>query len=103
MVNPAITNNAVAGMPLAQAGVAAAIASTSRQVGAALGVAVAGTARRKPNPRFRFHPGHPSYLVDNDGMRRHLTFSGWVSTTVWAHTSTNKIASLLGGIVPMTK
>ena len=43
MVNPAITNNAVAGMPLAQAGVAAAIASTSRQVGAALGVAVAGT------------------------------------------------------------
>jgi EmrB/QacA subfamily drug resistance transporter len=43
MINPAITNNAVAGMPLAQAGVAAAIASTGRQVGAALGVAVAGT------------------------------------------------------------
>lgn len=43
MVNPAITNNAVAGMPLAQAGVAAAIASTGRQVGAALGVAIAGT------------------------------------------------------------
>jgi anti-sigma factor RsiW len=31
MVNPAITNNAVAGMPLSQAGVAAAIASTGRQ------------------------------------------------------------------------
>jgi predicted MFS family arabinose efflux permease len=43
MVNPAITNSAVAGMPLSQAGVAAAIASTGRQVGAALGVAVAGT------------------------------------------------------------
>ena len=43
MVNPAITNNAVAGMPLSQAGVAAAIASTGRQVGAALGVAIAGT------------------------------------------------------------
>jgi EmrB/QacA subfamily drug resistance transporter len=43
MVNPAITNNAVAGMPLSQAGVAAAVASTARQVGAALGVAVAGT------------------------------------------------------------
>ena len=43
MVNPAITNNAVAGMPLAQAGVAAAIASTCAQVGAALGVAIAGT------------------------------------------------------------
>ncbi len=43
MVNPAIANSAVTGMPLSQAGVAAAIASTSRQVGAALGVAVAGT------------------------------------------------------------
>jgi MFS family permease len=43
MINPAITNSAVAGMPLSQAGVAAAVASTSRQVGASLGVAVAGT------------------------------------------------------------
>ncbi|MEU4561950.1 hypothetical protein AB0F72_26500 [Actinoplanes sp. NPDC023936] len=37
-----ITNTAVSGMPRAQAGVAAAIASTSRQVGSALGVAVIG-------------------------------------------------------------
>ncbi|HEU5266918.1 MAG TPA: MFS transporter [Jatrophihabitans sp.] len=43
LVNAPITNTAVSGMPLAQAGVAAAIASTSRQVGAALGVAVVGT------------------------------------------------------------
>lgn len=43
MVNPAIANNAVAGMPLSQAGVAAAIASTSRQIGAAIGVALSGT------------------------------------------------------------
>ena len=44
MVNAPITNTAVSGMPRAQAGVAAAIASTSRQVGAALGVAVIGAA-----------------------------------------------------------
>ena len=44
MVNPAITNTAVSGMPPSQAGVAAAIASTSRQVGTALGVAVMGSA-----------------------------------------------------------
>jgi EmrB/QacA subfamily drug resistance transporter len=44
MVNPPITNAAVSGMPRAQAGVAAAIASTSRQVGASLGVAVLGSA-----------------------------------------------------------
>jgi EmrB/QacA subfamily drug resistance transporter len=42
MVNAPITNTAVSGMPVQQAGVAAAIASTSRQVGAALGVAVIG-------------------------------------------------------------
>lgn len=41
-VNAPITNTAVSGMPRAQAGVAAAIASTSRQVGATLGVAVVG-------------------------------------------------------------
>jgi EmrB/QacA subfamily drug resistance transporter len=42
MVNPPITNTAVLGMPPAQAGVAAAVASTSRQVGQTLGVAVIG-------------------------------------------------------------
>lgn len=42
MVNPPITNTAVLGMPEAQAGVASAVASTSRQVGQTLGVAVAG-------------------------------------------------------------
>jgi len=42
MVNPPITNTAITGMPPSQAGVAAAVASTSRQVGATLGVAVLG-------------------------------------------------------------
>jgi predicted MFS family arabinose efflux permease len=43
MVNAPITNTAVSGMPRAQAGLAAAVASTSRQVGTSLGVAVAGS------------------------------------------------------------
>ncbi|SPT62989.1 MFS transporter [Actinomadura madurae] len=42
MVNSPVTNTAVSGMPRSQAGVAAAVASTSRQVGQALGVAVIG-------------------------------------------------------------
>ncbi|MEU8763974.1 MFS transporter [Streptomyces sp. NPDC048659] len=42
MVNAPITDTAVSGMPRAQAGVAAAVASTSRQIGQTLGVAVAG-------------------------------------------------------------
>ncbi len=42
LVNAPITNAAVSGMPRTQAGVASAIASTSRQVGISLGVAVFG-------------------------------------------------------------
>ncbi|MEV7525475.1 MFS transporter [Streptomyces sp. NPDC091371] len=42
MVNSPVTNTAVSGMPRSQAGVAAAIASTSRQTGSTLGVAVVG-------------------------------------------------------------
>jgi EmrB/QacA subfamily drug resistance transporter len=42
LVNAPITNTAVSGMPRAQAGLAAAVASTSRQIGASLGVAIAG-------------------------------------------------------------
>ena len=42
-INAPITNSAVSGMPRVQAGLASAIASTSRQVGATLGVAFAGS------------------------------------------------------------
>jgi hypothetical protein len=42
-VNAPITNSAVAGMPRSRAGTAAGIASTSRQVGSSLGVAVVGS------------------------------------------------------------
>ena len=43
LVNAPITNSAVSGMPRQQAGVAAGVASTSRQVGQSLGVAVMGS------------------------------------------------------------
>lgn len=42
-LNAPITNSAVAGMPRARAGTASAIASTGRQVGSSLGVAVTGS------------------------------------------------------------
>jgi EmrB/QacA subfamily drug resistance transporter len=44
MVNAPITNTMVSGMSRTQAGVAAAVASTSRQIGSSLGVAVLGSA-----------------------------------------------------------
>jgi len=44
LVSAPITNTAMSGMPQAQAGVAAAVAATGRQVGSALGIAVIGSA-----------------------------------------------------------
>jgi EmrB/QacA subfamily drug resistance transporter len=43
MVNAPITQAAVSGMPFAQAGVASGIASTGRQIGISLGVAISGS------------------------------------------------------------
>ena len=97
MVNPAITNNAVAGMPLAQAGVAAAIASTSRQVGAALGVAVAGTIvnpRRTGLSNFA-QATHPIWwIMTACGVA--VMVLGWASNTEWSRASVKRVASLLG-------
>ncbi|WP_211193246.1 MFS transporter [Actinoplanes sp. TBRC 11911] len=42
IVNPPVNNAAVAGMPIAMAGVAASLATTGRQVGITLGVAISG-------------------------------------------------------------
>jgi len=96
MVNPAITNNAVAGMPLAQAGVAAAIASTGRQVGAALGVAIAGTvvnASRARGSSFT-RATHPIWWI-MAGCGAMVLFLGWASATPWAHRSAEVAASEL--------
>lgn len=67
LINPPITNTAVSGMPPAQAGVAAAVASTSRQVGQTLGVAVlgaiaAGSATAHIGPGFAAAT-HPAWWV----------------------------------------
>ena len=95
MVNPAITNNAVAGMPLSQAGVAAAIASTGRQVGAALGVAVAGTVVAASHAKgLDFTQAtHPIWWIMT-GCGALVLLLGWVSNTSWAHASTGRVAHL---------
>jgi EmrB/QacA subfamily drug resistance transporter len=96
MVNPAITNNAVAGMPLSQAGVAAAIASTGRQVGAALGVAISGSvvaAARKSGVDFTTATHPIWWIMTSCGAI--VIFLAWASNTNYAHTSTERIKSLL--------
>jgi MFS family permease len=84
-VNPAISTSAVAGMPLAQAGVAAAIASTARQVGAALGVAIAGTVvstSRAHGSSFTLAT-HPIWWIMT-GCGAMVLLLGWASATGWA-------------------
>ncbi|WP_232544546.1 MFS transporter [Streptomyces buecherae] len=70
MVNAPITNTAIASLPRSQAGVAAAMASTSRQLGQALGVAVIGALLATDthlNPAAT-HP-HPDPTAFIDGSR----------------------------------
>jgi EmrB/QacA subfamily drug resistance transporter len=95
MVNPAITNSAVAGMPLSQAGVAAAIASTSRQVGAAIGVAVSGTVVAMSHARgsdFTTATHAIWWVMTACGAA--VLLLGFASNTAWARTSTEQVAHL---------
>ncbi len=95
MVNPAISNSAVEGMPLSQAGVAAAIASTSRQVGAALGVAIAGTVVSLSHAHHTdlARATHPIWwLMVAAGLLVFLC--GIVSNTRWAKASAKQVAFL---------
>jgi EmrB/QacA subfamily drug resistance transporter len=89
MVNPPITNTAVTGMPADQAGVAAAVASTSRQVGQTLGVAVAGalvaTGAGSVAPGFVAASQGGWWIVAACGL---IVFAlGLLSTTEWASAS----------------
>lgn len=95
MVNPAISNNAVAGMPLSQAGVAAAIASTSRQVGSAIGVAVSGTvvAISHAHGTDFTTATHPIWWVMS-ACGVVVLLLGFASNTAWARESTKRVAHL---------
>jgi EmrB/QacA subfamily drug resistance transporter len=96
MVNPAITNSAVAGMPLSQAGVAAAIASTSRQVGAALGVAVSGSVVAVSHARGTdFTTATHAIWWAMTACGAAVLFLGLASNTVWAPSNWEGVAHLL--------
>jgi EmrB/QacA subfamily drug resistance transporter len=96
MVNPAITNSAVAGMPLSQAGVAAAIASTSCQVGAALGVAVSGTVVAASHVHgMDFTTATHAIWWVMTACGAVVLALGFASNTVWARASAERVAHLL--------
>ncbi len=96
-VNPPITYTAVSGMPNNQAGVAAAVASTSRQVGQTLGVALTGSILGS-GLAIAAGPGlasasHPAWwLIAGCGVA--VLVIGVLSTGAWAQRTARGAASL---------
>jgi EmrB/QacA subfamily drug resistance transporter len=97
MINPPITNTAVLGMPAAQAGVAAAVASTSRQVGQTLGVAVVGAVAAagavKVGPGF-VQASHAAWWIVT-GAGATVLVLGLFSTTQRAEGTARRVAEEL--------
>ena len=100
LVNPPITNTAISGMPPEQAGVAAAIASTSRQVGSTLGVAIAGAvAGAGLAGGARLGPGfatasHPAWWIIV-GLAGGVLVIGALTTTRWANATATSTSERL--------
>ncbi|MFF8595180.1 MFS transporter [Streptomyces sp. NPDC015220] len=61
--NAPITNTAVSGLPRERAGVAGAITSTARQIGAGIGVAVAGGLVAGQGPAQLARASHPGWIT----------------------------------------
>jgi EmrB/QacA subfamily drug resistance transporter len=98
MVNAPITNSTVSGMPRSQAGVAAGVASTSRQIGSSLGVAVIGsvtvTALHGPfrdNFAAASHAGW--WIMTGCGVA--ILGLGLLVSGRWAHETARRTAALL--------
>jgi hypothetical protein len=103
LMNPPITNTAVSGMPGEQAGVAAAIASTSRQVGMTLGVAVigaisGGTLAGAIGKSFAAAT-HPGWWIVV-GLGTLVLVGGVISTGAWAERTARRTAESFRGSAP---
>jgi hypothetical protein len=93
-VNPPISNTAVSGMPPAQAGVAASIASTCRQVGATLGVAVIGSLVAGRAAGGFIAASHGGWAVVG-GCGLAVLLLGLASTSGWARATAQRTRELL--------
>ena len=99
MVNAPITTAAVSGMPMDRAGAASGVASTSRQVGVSLGVAlcgsIAGAAIAAPAADFSTQ-ARPLWLVCA-ALGVVVTALGVYSTSARATASADRLAPLIAG------
>jgi hypothetical protein len=99
-VNAPITNAAVSGMPRSHAGIASAVASTSRQVGASLGVALAGSlagAGIESARRTDFAAATHVFFWVSTGLGMAIVVLGIASTGARARASAARVAFLLDG------
>jgi EmrB/QacA subfamily drug resistance transporter len=98
-VNPPITNTAVSGMPADQAGVAAGVASTSRQIGQSLGVAIVGAVTTASLAGATLHAGlaeasHTGWWILT-GCGAAVFALGLATTTRWARQTASETARRL--------
>lgn len=98
-VNAPITNTAVSGMPRTQAGVAAAVASTSRQLGQTLGVAVIGAVLAagvgaSPYRSTFVTAARPGWWI-LAGCGLAVLVLGWVTSGRWARRTAERTADEL--------
>ena len=100
MVNAPITNTAVSGMPRSHAGIASAIATTSRQVGASLGVALAGSLAGtgiESAHASDFAAATHGFFWVSAGLGLAIVVLGLASTGTRARASAARVAFLLDG------
>jgi EmrB/QacA subfamily drug resistance transporter len=95
LVNAPISNTAVSGMPNSQAGVAASVASASRQVGSALGVAVTGSIIASATGASLASASHPVWIV-LAGCGLAILVLGWVSTGRRAIHTAERVREMFG-------
>jgi EmrB/QacA subfamily drug resistance transporter len=93
LVNAPITNAAVSGMPKEQAGVAGAVASTSRQIGTSLGVAITGSLIAGSRTGF-VSASHAAWAVIT-GCGVAVLLLGVASTGTWAKHTADHTRELL--------
>jgi len=99
-VNAPITNAAVSGMPRSHAGIASAVASTSRQVGASLGVALSGSLAGKGIESAHgaeFAAATHVFFWVSTGIGLAIVVLGIASTGARARASAARVAFLLDG------
>ncbi|MFI8849479.1 DHA2 family efflux MFS transporter permease subunit [Streptomyces sp. NPDC053499] len=97
-VNPPISNSAISGMPRSMAGLAGSLASTGRQAGTTLGVAISGTVIGPQIAR-----GGTAFTGAAHGvwwmtlaLGASIVALGAIGSTRWAHGTAERVGTLTG-------